>query len=156
MPLGEERTRRRHAVWVVGIVIIALVALVAWFGTKEEVITHATYGTAVLVSTPPANASVDVPTSLTWEVRAPVGASTTHTAIHWSTTSHPGVFGTDAAPAAAGYEGMLPDYAQGMFALPRTFDGVLMFTAPGTYSYRAHAMIGDLHYWSPEYQLVVE
>jgi len=67
-----------------------------------------------------------------------------------------GELGVDVAPGAAEYPNVLPDYAQGSFALPRTFTGAVTFPAAATYYYRAHAVIDGKHYWSPEYMIVVQ
>lgn len=149
--------KRGHALrWGIACVALVLVGLIAWFGVREQRSSRAIFGTSVVVLEPTANTTVNTPTPVRWEVRAPVGASTVHTAIHWGPTSNPGIFGTDVAPADTGYASMLVDYASGMYALPRTFEGVVTFSATGTYAYRAHAIIDGAHYWSAEYTITVE
>ena len=142
--------------WVGGAIVIVLIALITWAGTMAEEVQQSTSGTAVEVSAPPASGRAGSPVPLTWGVQAPVGAVATHTAIHWGTNSVAGELGTDVGPGAAGYPNLLPDYAQGSFALPRTFTGAVTFPAAGTYSYRAHAIIDGKNYWSPEYTVVIQ
>lgn len=141
--------------WIGGAIVIVLIVLITWAGTREEP-TQPTVGTSVAVQAPPANARAGTPVPLSWEVRAAVGSSATHTAVHWGPTSTSGELGTEVAPGAAGYPNLLPDYAQGSYALPRTFSGALTFPSAGTVYYRAHAIIDGKHYWSPEHVIVVE
>ncbi|MBI4434718.1 hypothetical protein HY635_02790 [Candidatus Uhrbacteria bacterium] len=141
--------------WIGGVVIVVLIALITWAGTREEP-TQAIVGTSVVVQSPPAGARAGTPTAFTWEVRAPVGATATHTAVHWGTSSTSGDLGTEVAPGAAGYPNLLPDYAQGNFSLPRTFSGAITFPTAGTSYYRAHAIIDGKNHWSPEYSVVVQ
>lgn len=147
-----------HRLWRVigGIVVLALVAGISWFGTQEDGAAPAVVGTSVVIVDPPARATAGTPVGIRWSVQAPVGSTATHTAIHWGSASRLGTFGTDVIPQASGYPNLLPDYASGNFPLPRAFSGALTFAPPGTYFYRAHAMIGGLHYWSPEYNITVE
>lgn len=136
---------------------VALVAYITWVGVRGEQPKELVMrGYATIVSAPPANARVGEATPFTWEVRAPVGAAATHTAIHWGTTSVPGTIGTDVAPADAGYPEHIRDYESGTFALPRSFTAAAVFPTSGISSYRAHAIIDGKHYWSPEHQVVVE
>jgi len=141
--------------WIGGVIVVVLIALIAWGGTRE-VPQQPTVGTSVAVSPPPASARAGAPTPIAWEVRASAGAVTTHTAVHWGPASNPGSLGTDVTPAASGYPNILPDYASESFALPRSFTGAIVFPTAGTAFYRAHAIIGGLHYWSPEYAIRVE
>lgn len=141
--------------WIGGAVVIVLIALITWAGTREEA-QQPIVGTSVVVQSPPANARAGTPTSFTWEVRAAVGSSATHTAIHWGKNSTSGELGLEVAPGAAGYPNLLPDYTAGSFALPRTFSGALTFPSAGTVYYRAHAIIDGKHYWSPEYAIVIQ
>lgn len=141
--------------WIGGAVVIVLIALVTWAGTREEA-QQPIVGTSVVVRSPPVSARIGVPTSFAWEVRASVGATATHTAVHWGTNSTSGELGTEVAPGAAGYPNLLPDYQQGSFALPRTFSGAITFPSAGTVYYRAHAIIDGKNYWSPEYAIVVQ
>lgn len=140
--------------WIGGAVVIVLIALITWAGTREEA-QQPIVGTSVAVQSPPASARIGTPTSFAWEVRASVGSTAMHTAIHWGPTSTIGELGTEVAPGAAGYPNLLPDYAQGSYALPRTFSGALTFPSAGTAYYRAHAIIDGKHYWSPEYSVEV-
>lgn len=141
--------------WIGGAVVVVLIALITWAGTKEEP-QQAIVGTSVVVVIPAASALAGVPMPIAWEIRAPVGSTATHTAIHWGVTSNPGALGTDIAPATSGYPNLLPDYAEGSYALPRNFTGAVTFPSAGISYYRGHAIIGGLHYWSPEYTIRVE
>jgi hypothetical protein len=140
--------------WIGGIVVLVIIVLITWAGTREEPV-QPIVGTSVVVQSPPTSARVGTPVPLTWEVRAAVGSSAAHTAVHWGSNSTSGDLGTEVAPGAAGYPNFLPDYAQGSFALPRTFSGAFSFSVAGTYYYRAHAIIDDKHYWSPEHSVEV-
>ena len=142
--------------WIGGVVVVILISLITWMGVREDERAQVSVGTSVVVLAPPEGARASVPVSFVWEVRAPVGSTATHTAIHWDAVSHSEAFGTDATPAASGYPNFLPDYATGSFALPRSFTGIVTFSAAGMYSYRAHAIVDGKHYWSPEYSVVVQ
>ncbi|MBI4450141.1 hypothetical protein HY634_03715 [Candidatus Uhrbacteria bacterium] len=142
--------------WIGGAIVVVLIVLITWAGTRPEEVRQSTSGTSVAVSAPPVSGRAGSPVPLTWGVQAPVGAIATHTATHWGTSSTSGELGTEVAPGSAGYPNLLPDYAQGSFALPRTFTGAVTFPSTGTYYYRAHAIIDGKNYWSPEYSVVVQ
>lgn len=142
--------------WIGGVVVLVLIVLITWAGTRPEDGRRSTSGTSVAVSAPPIDGRAGTPVPLTWDVQAPVGAVATHTAIHWGTSSVVGELGTEVGPGAAGYSNLLPDYAAGSFALPRTFTGAVTFPVAGTFYYRAHAIIDGKNYWSPEYAVVIQ
>lgn len=138
--------------------MLVLIVGIAWLGTRENGTRPEipVVGIAVVVANPPAVAKVGAPTTMRWLVRAPVGSTTTHTSIHWGTVSRAEALGTDVSPTQSGYPNLLPDYAAGTFALPREFAAALVLPETGTYFYRAHAIIGGQHIWSPEYAVRVE
>ncbi|MDO8463460.1 MAG: hypothetical protein Q7S96_04300 [bacterium] len=143
--------------WIGALVVLLLIAFITWQGVREDVaVQESTLGTAALLRVPPESAAVGEAVVLRWEVRAPVGASTTHTAIHWGTVSVPGILGQDVASAQTAYPELISDYASGTFSLPREFSGGIVFPQPGTYYLRAHAVIDGQHYWSPEHTVEVE
>jgi hypothetical protein len=90
-----------------------------------------------------------------YEVIADNSFSTSTTTIYWSEHSSPSALTKNDSPLAAGYERSLPDYQNGNFRLPETFDLGIIFDLPGTIYYRAYAKIGEDHYWTDEKKLYV-
>ncbi|MDO8425651.1 MAG: hypothetical protein Q7T01_04040 [bacterium] len=152
------KPRRAWKKWVGALVLLALIAFIAWQGVAEEprAVPQALVGTAVILRDPAASAALGEAVSFRWEVRAPVGASAVHTAIHWGSVSVPGTLGYEVAPDATAYSEFLSDYATGQHALPREFTGAIIFPQPGTSFLRAHAVIDGVNVWSPEHQIVIE
>ncbi|MFH1430028.1 MAG: hypothetical protein ABIG71_00720 [Candidatus Uhrbacteria bacterium] len=148
------RSSRRW--WIGGIIVIFIIGFITWQGVREEALpTTASFGTAVVVKDPPVQVRTGVPVQFAWEVRAPIGSIAISTAIHWGPTSIATV-NDQTTPDELTFAGQIIDYAVGRFALPRTFTGAVVFASPGTYYYRAHALIDEKNIWSPEYEVVVE
>ena len=90
---------------------------------------------------------------LDWEIQADDLTKVTHTAVHWSTTSHPGDLGTDVGPDASGYEELTEAFVAGEFVVPNTFEDNISLSegnAGKTLYLRAHAILLDKNYWSDE------
>lgn len=93
--------------------------------------------------------------TFTWYVNGP--SKTIHTTtIYYGTTSAPGAFGDYITPEDAHYMYELKDFLQGNYGIPLRFIGSTNFPTPGTYFYRAYALIDGRHYWSQERTFVVK
>jgi len=95
--------------------------------------------------------------TISWKVNTNVPATIKHTAIHYSSESHPGDYGLDVTPASSGYSGLTTDYASGNFSIPNTFP--VKVNAPTNSDklyFRAHAIIEGKNYWTQEYTVNVE
>lgn len=147
--------------YVAAVGVVLFIGII-WLGARDEAATlkispsPAASEIAVTVQAPPLNTTARVPTPFTWMVSGPVGKTATYTSVHWGTSSHPEVFGEGVSPQAAGYQNHITDYERGAYAIPRTFSGAATFALPGTYYYRAHAIIDGKNDWSPEYTIRVE
>jgi len=84
-----------------------------------------------------------------WEVKTSEDTTILHTAVHFSTKSHPGSLGTDINPANSGYESLTSDYASGSFTVPKSFTASIIPPSDPFY-YRVHAIVDGKNYWSEE------
>ena len=90
----------------------------------------------------------------TWHVGGPL--KTIHTTtIYYGTTSARGAFDDYVTPGDARYTYQLKDFLQGDYAVPLRFVGSVNQLVPGTYFYRAYALIDGKHYWSGERTFIV-
>jgi|GEM_PF-1208877 len=92
--------------------------------------------------------------NITWAVGGG-NENTAHTAIHYDYKSHPGKFGTNVTVKASGYEKLTPDYANGSYNVPRTFNSKIQLIQTGVLYYRAHTLIGDKNYWTEERNITI-
>jgi cytochrome c oxidase subunit II len=108
---------------------------------------------------------VSVPTSIlegssasvTWRVDTNAVGTVPHTAVHYDTSSHPGVLGLSDGPAASGYPGMTTQFSSVTSAIPGTFTDAI--TAPSGASMiflRAHVIVDGQNYWTDEVSIPVE
>ena len=92
--------------------------------------------------------------TFTWHVGGP--PKTIHTTtIYYGTTSARGAFDDYVTPGDARYTYQLQDFLQGDYAVPLRFVGSINQLVPGTYFYRAYALIDGKHYWSGERTFIV-
>ena len=106
------------------------------------------------VLNPPSAVAVGQPFTFQWELTG-AAAMIPHTAIHYDFISHPSSFGLDMTPEASGYKYKTLDFAQGDYAIPRTFSYLVELDMSGTLHYRAHAVINGQHYWTEEFSVPV-
>lgn len=110
----------------------------------------------IAVATPHTAARSGEQLAVIWVVSERAGDVASHAAIHWGTASMPGKLGPEVAPADVPYTSLTPEFAQGGFPLPDDFTAHVTFPEPGTYYYRAHAIVGGSNYWTDEYVIIVE
>lgn len=110
--------------------------------------------TVTVVDGPRELAPGDIAT-FTWHVGG-APASIRTTALYYGTTSHPGVFLTDAKPQDTRYNQVLKDFLDGTYGIPLRFVGSAAVGTPGTYYYRSYALVGGKHYWSGERTFTVK
>jgi hypothetical protein len=122
--------------------------------------------TALIPSPTPQDYSVaftNIPTDVTlpnsatftWTVSGPSRIIKT-TSVYLSSESSPGMLLKTTAPTDTKYTDMLTDFLDGTYTVPLVFVGNANFSLPGTYFYRAYALISGKHYWSDERTLNVK
>lgn len=104
-----------------------------------------------IVSAPP-SVPLGEDFEVVWRVDSPVQKEIAHTAVHYGANSIPGVLGTEAGPAASGYQ-FVSLIQKG--TIPGTFTSSIGTRSPGTLYFRAHAIIDGNNYWSPERSILV-
>jgi hypothetical protein len=87
--------------------------------------------------------------SITWKVTGE-GLTASHSAVHYGFESHQGTFGTEIEPAEAGYTWFSPEFVSDNFELPTGFTSTFRVGNTGFLYLRAHVMVDDLNYWTPE------
>lgn len=93
--------------------------------------------------------------TFTWQITGP--ARTIHTTtIYWGPVSTPGGLTTSMEASRTKYTNTVLDFMDGNFAIPLRFIGNSIASSPGTYYYRAYALIDGKHYWSSEKSFVVK
>ena len=92
--------------------------------------------------------------TFTWHVSGPPKIIHT-TTIYYGTTSARGAFDDYVTPGDARYTYQLQDFLQGDYGVPLRFVGSTNQLVPGTYFYRAYALIDGKHYWSGERTFIV-
>jgi hypothetical protein len=93
--------------------------------------------------------------SFTWQVNGfPKIIHTT--TIYYGTTSQSVPNIITAAPKDTPYTESIKDFMQGEYATPLQFIAGTHIATPGTYYFRAYALIDGVHYWSPEQAFVVK
>lgn len=93
--------------------------------------------------------------TFTWDVTGP--PKTIHsTTIFYGSKSFSGALTTNATPDDVPYTVSLKDFLDGDYQIPLRFIGNANLLKPGTYFYRAYALIDSKHYWSEESSFVVK
>lgn len=88
----------------------------------------------------------NVPVSFIWEIESDAELQIPHTALHYDTRSVPSPSSyTDYRLAGRFMDGMVPG----------TFSDSITILEPGTYYYRAHAVVDGMEIWSDEQTFVV-
>lgn len=93
-------------------------------------------------------------TTFTWRVDGPP-ATINHTSVHFGRTSTPGSLDTNIAPSDTTYEDLIKDFDKGKYNIPLQFVGNTPIATPGSYFFRAHAVIDGKHFWTDERALEV-
>ncbi len=110
---------------------------------------------SVSLSNAPTSTTSDVVTNFTWFVDGPPTVIN-HTAVHFGSVSSPGVLGENVVPEDTEYTNSVKDFITGEYNIPLQFVGNVTIATPGTYFYRAHAVVGGKNYWTDEYSLEVK
>ncbi len=93
--------------------------------------------------------------TISWQVDAPEDFRTQFTGLYYDTVSTPSAVTTTDSPAALSYELFTPDYMNGTFFLPDTFESTISFPKAGKYFIRAYAKVTGNHLWTEERVLEV-
>jgi len=101
---------------------------------------------------PPSTATSGQAVVFSWRVNAPADSQITHTAIHYSTESQPGIFRLDVTPPNSGYSELTTEYASGNFN-----EGIFQttLTVTETTYFRAHSIIDGDNYWTEEFMIEI-
>ena len=106
-----------------------------------------------LVSAPSQLMEGDTAT-FTWYIQG-ISNTIRTTAVYFGMTNAPGVLSTTIRPIDTPYTDSTKDFSAGAYHIPLQFIGNVTVRSPGTYYYRAYALIDDKHYWSEERSFVV-
>lgn len=93
--------------------------------------------------------------SFVWNVDSSPDLYTPQTTIYWGFTATPSALSKYDSPQAVGYPYSEPDYMQGIFKLPDSFDISIPFIKTGKVYFRAYAKVGDNHLWTDEKTLEI-
>ncbi len=104
----------------------------------------------------PSSVKADEEFTVSWKVSTNLPTTIKHTAVHYSTDSHPGDYGLDIAPVDSGYGSLTKEYASGNFSIPNTFSVKIKTPDAVKLYFRAHAIIDGKNYWTSEYLINVE
>ncbi len=93
--------------------------------------------------------------TFTWNIEGPqqIIHSTT---VYYGTKSMSEFLTQNASPATTPYTAALRDFIQGDFSIPLRFIANAVNLQPGTYYFRAYALIDGKHYWTDEEKLTVK
>lgn len=105
----------------------------------------------------PATLKAGIAGTFTWEIKADEPATVMHTGIHYGAVQHAGEFATTTGPKLAGYPRMTKDYDSKESSIPGTFTTKIKPTRKeiGPLFMRAHVVVGEANYWSPEIEVKV-
>lgn len=91
----------------------------------------------------------------TWSISGP--AKTIHsTTIYYGQVSSSAVLGNQVLPTDTRYTNVVKDFIKGDYLVPLQFIANEKFTFPGTYYFRAYALIDSDNYWTEEHTLIVK
>ncbi len=93
--------------------------------------------------------------NFTWRIDGPA-TTINHTAVHYGLVSNPGILADDVRPEDTKYSDFAKDFADGKYNIPLQFVGNTNIKTPGTYFYRAHALVGSRNIWSAEYSFAAK
>lgn len=138
---------------IAGVVFVSLV-FYNYFQAQKNLSTRPSEFDVTLQNTP-LESRVGDQVSFRWLVNSTGSFSTISTAIYWSENSSPSALTQNDSPQAVGYPYQTPDYLNGVFTLPDSFDANIVFQSADTIYYRAYAKINGQHYWSDEKKLII-
>lgn len=87
--------------------------------------------------------------TFTWSIDGPP-TTINHTSVYYGLISNPALT-PEMRPADTRYTDFVKDFDNGKFDIPLQFVGNTRITIPGTYYYRAEALINGKTYWTDEY-----
>lgn len=93
--------------------------------------------------------------NFTWRVDGPATTIKT-TAIYYSMVSSPGLLADDVKPENTKYTVFVKDFIDGNYNIPLQFIGNTLIKNPGTYFYRAYALVAGNNIWSSEYSFTAQ
>lgn len=93
--------------------------------------------------------------NFTWRIDGPP-AIINHTSIYYGLVSNTGVFDDKVAPSDTKYTDFVKDFANGKYNIPLQFVGNTNIISPGTYYYRAYALVNGKNIWSNEYSFTAK
>ncbi len=95
------------------------------------------------------NITVGQTATFTWYVDgSPIEIN--QTSVYFGQASVSGILDKNVKPSNTKYTNMVKDFANGKYNIPLQFVGNAEIATPGSYFYRAHALINGKNYWSNE------
>ncbi len=141
----------KHALLFIVILASALALLAGCAPQPEETQEPAqppapetTIAPRVTLEAAPTSAEAGQEVTISWRVRGEA-AVTTHTATHYGTSSVPNPTGPQDYAKATPFQCQITNCP-----IPASFSATLKIDEPGTYHYRAHAVINGENVWSEE------
>ncbi len=125
------------------------------YWTDEYSLVVKPLGYKVSMISAPKEASAGSTISFTWRVSGP-STTINQTSVHLGKISVPGTLGPEVKPKDTKYSEMIDQFADGEYKIPLQFVGNIKLSSPGTYYYRAHALIEGQNYWTDESSLEVK
>ncbi len=104
----------------------------------------------VTLETAPTTATAGEEMTISWRVSGDA-ATTPHTAIHYGPSSVPNPTGPQDYPKATPFQCQVNNCP-----IPSSFSAKLKISEPGTYYYRAHAVVNGENVWSEEKAITIE
>lgn len=87
--------------------------------------------------------------TFTWYIDGPA-AEISQTSVYFGQASVSGILDKSVKPADTKYSENVKDFTNGKYSIPLQFIGNVKIAVPGSYYYRAHALINGKNYWSDE------
>lgn len=121
--------------------------------SREDLLTQINQPSAsISISSFPSD-NTSTPT-FTWRIDGPPSTTNT-TSIYYDYQSTPSAVTKADSPQALGYHYHTPDYFQGSFSIPQTFEASIT-PRTGPLFFRAYTYTNGEHLWTPEYKVIVK
>jgi len=152
---------KTHVVLFVSLLIIFLVGCqveeVQEIAPEEPIVEKVEVVPSISFISLPTSVKENEPLAVSWKVESNGPLTAVHTAIHYDSTSHPGIFTTEIGPQDSGYNILTKEYASGEFLVPGEFSTQISIPKGISNMYlRAHAIIGGKNYWTDETTVDIE
>ena len=152
---------KTHVVLFVSLLIIFLIGCqveeVQEIAPEEPIVEKVKVVPTISLVSVPTSVKENEPLAVSWNLESKGPLTAVHTAIHYDSTSHPGIFTTEVGPQDSGYNILTKEYASGEFLVPSEFSTQISIPKGISNMYlRAHAIIDGKNYWTDETTVNVE